>query len=113
MIYQRRLRTTTERELERQYNSMVRACEELRLLDESGISHEGGTRVLAAKKSPTIDATGENGRMGNDTTRQGGRLYRIAMDKKGIYGSNGWPIEASRALTDWPGEEIWTKNWTR
>ncbi|KAM3085950.1 hypothetical protein ACMFMG_003001 [Clarireedia jacksonii] len=47
---------------------------------------------------------------------QAGRLYRIALEKKGIFsGENGIPIEYARAQTDTPGRpgEVWNHGWTR
>ncbi len=44
---------------------------------------------------------------------QGSRLYRIAMEKKGIFGPGGVPIEYARAQTETPGAEPWNHSWTR
>lgn len=46
-------------------------------------------------------------------TRDAGRLYRIAMEKKGIFGHGGVPIEYARMQTDTPGAEAWNHGWTR
>jgi len=46
-------------------------------------------------------------------TKDAGRLYRIAMEKKGIYGHDGVPIEYARWQTDTPGKEPWNHGWTR
>ncbi|OBT80062.1 hypothetical protein VF21_01177 [Pseudogymnoascus sp. 05NY08] len=45
--------------------------------------------------------------------KNAGRLFRIALEKKGIYGPNGVPIEYARAQTDTPGKEPWDHSWTR
>ncbi|KFX90048.1 hypothetical protein V490_06692 [Pseudogymnoascus sp. VKM F-3557] len=45
--------------------------------------------------------------------KNAGRLYRIALEKKGIYGPNGVPIEYARAQTDTPAKEPWDHSWTR
>jgi len=47
---------------------------------------------------------------------QAGRLYRIALEKKGIFGGeHSVPIEYARAQTDTPGRpgEVWNHGWTR
>jgi len=46
-------------------------------------------------------------------TKDAGRLYRIAMEKKGIFGYGGVPIEYARMQTDTPGTEAWNHGWTR
>ena len=83
-------RMLRERELERQYNAMRAACEELRL----GVG-------------------------------DGGRLYRQAMSRKGLYGglkaaqggglagNGGIPIEYARAQTEGPSRAGWDEGWTR
>jgi large subunit ribosomal protein L40 len=68
---------------DRMYQSIHSACEELRLLDD-----------------------GKDG-------KEGSRLYRIAMEKKGIFGHGGVPIEYARYQTDTPGKEAWNHGWTR
>lgn len=40
-----------------------------------------------------------------------GYLYRKAMEKKGVW--DDWPIEATRAQTDWPSREGWNASWSR
>lgn len=45
--------------------------------------------------------------------KNAGRLYRVAMEKKGIYGYGGVPIEYARAQTESPGREAWNHGWTR
>ena len=40
-----------------------------------------------------------------------GRLYRIAMMKKGVW--DGVPIEYARIQTDRPGREAWNHEWKR
>lgn len=46
-------------------------------------------------------------------TKDGGRLYRIAQEKKGIFGHGGVPIEYARLQVDTPGKEPWNHGWTR
>ncbi|KAL8797949.1 MAG: hypothetical protein Q9182_007095 [Xanthomendoza sp. 2 TL-2023] len=81
-------RRREEMELERQYNSMRAACEELRVgLDD------------------------------------GGRLYRQATTRKGLFGgikmekevvgNGGVPIEYARAQVDGPPRGGWDHGWTR
>lgn len=47
------------------------------------------------------------------TSKDAGRLYRIAMEKKGIFGHGGVPIEYARWQVDMPGKEAWNHEWTR
>ena len=59
------------------------ACEALRLLGDHGVPE------------------GENA----------GRLYRLAMDKSGVWG--GVPIEYARSQTEWPARDGWNHEWKR
>jgi large subunit ribosomal protein L40 len=45
--------------------------------------------------------------------KEAGRLYRIAMEKKGVFRQGSVPIEYARAQTDTPGREPWNHGWTR
>lgn len=45
--------------------------------------------------------------------RSEGYLYRVAMEKKGVWGLNGVPIEYARLQTDSPASEPWNHGWTR
>lgn len=82
-------------DLERQYNSMASACEALRLIDNQGLTAEERLKL------------GEGEAEGN----QMGKLYRIAMQKKGIW--DGVPIEYARIQTDTPAKDGWNHAWTR
>lgn len=93
-LYQSKLHTHRERELERQYNSMASACEALRLTDNHGLTAEDRIKV---------GAEGEG--------REMGRLYRIAMLKDHVW--QGAPIEYARIQTESPGREGWNHGWTR
>lgn len=42
-----------------------------------------------------------------------GYLYRVAMEKKGVYGIDGVPIEYARFQTDTPAKEAWNHDWKR
>jgi large subunit ribosomal protein L40 len=46
-------------------------------------------------------------------TKDSGRLFRIAMEKKGIFGKGGVPIEYARFQVDTPAKEAWNHGWTR
>lgn len=46
-------------------------------------------------------------------TRDEGYLYRVAMEKKGVYGLNGVPIEYARAQTETPAKKAWNHDWKR
>ncbi|KAI9158896.1 RING finger domain-containingprotein [Paramyrothecium foliicola] len=42
-----------------------------------------------------------------------GYLYRVAMEKKGIYGLGDVPIEYARYQTDFPATKAWDHDWKR
>ncbi|KXX74838.1 hypothetical protein MMYC01_208076 [Madurella mycetomatis] len=46
-------------------------------------------------------------------SRDEGYLYRVAMEKKGVYGLNGVPIEYARAQTETPARVAWDHDWKR
>jgi large subunit ribosomal protein L40 len=46
-------------------------------------------------------------------TRDMGYLYRVAMEKKGVYGHHGVPIEYARPQTESPAREAWNHGWKR
>lgn len=46
-------------------------------------------------------------------TRPEGYLYRVAMEKKGVYGHAGVPIEYARAQVETPAREPWNHDWKR
>ncbi|KAL7937301.1 hypothetical protein V8C35DRAFT_276811 [Trichoderma chlorosporum] len=46
-------------------------------------------------------------------SRGEGYLYRVAMEKKGVYGLEGVPIEYARFQTDSPAKEPWNHDWKR
>ncbi|KAI1489659.1 hypothetical protein F5X96DRAFT_639953 [Biscogniauxia mediterranea] len=82
LLFQNKERQRREHELERMYQSMHNACEELRKTSGPGLREEG-------------------------------YLYRVAMEKKSMYGHNNLPIEYSRAQTETPAREPWNHGWTR
>ncbi|KAI1397267.1 hypothetical protein F4819DRAFT_90711 [Hypoxylon fuscum] len=46
-------------------------------------------------------------------TRDEGYLYRVALEKKGLYGHHSVPIEYARPQTETPAREPWNHDWTR
>ncbi|KAI1740845.1 hypothetical protein F4680DRAFT_417935 [Xylaria scruposa] len=82
LLYQRQQRERQAHELERMYQSMHNACEELRRTSGPG-------------------------------TREDGYLYRVAMEKHGVYGHNAVPIEYARPQTETPARQVWNHEWTR
>jgi large subunit ribosomal protein L40 len=42
-----------------------------------------------------------------------GYLYRVAMEKKGVWRMGAIPIEYGRMQTDTPPKEAWDHNWKR
>lgn len=94
------------------------ACEALRLIGEDGLAvTEAGSAVVAPPGSRDRAVVAAAGGMSLDVRaaaegqRDVGRLYRIAMEKKGIWG--GVPIEYARAQTDTPPRAGWDYSWTR
>ncbi|KAN0116975.1 hypothetical protein V8E51_002952 [Hyaloscypha variabilis] len=85
MLARRKKLEAEELELQRMYQSMHNAMEELRTMDE------------------------RDGKTGRDS----GRLYRVALEKKGIFGKEGVPVEYARLQTDTPAREAWDHSWTR
>ncbi|KAK0662503.1 hypothetical protein QBC41DRAFT_329762 [Cercophora samala] len=82
LLFRRQQREAREKTWMRQYQSMNRACEELRLTSGPG-------------------------------TREEGYLFRMAMEKKGVYGLKGVPIEYARAQTETPPRVPWDHEWKR
>ncbi|KAI0453061.1 hypothetical protein F5B21DRAFT_309092 [Xylaria acuta] len=82
LLYQRKERERQAHELERMYQSMNNACEELRNTSGPG-------------------------------TRDEGYLYRVAMEKHGMYGHNAVPIEYARPQTETPARQAWNHEWKR
>ncbi|KAK4205156.1 hypothetical protein QBC40DRAFT_271781 [Triangularia verruculosa] len=82
LLFRRQQREAREKTWMRQYQSMNRACEELRLTSGPG-------------------------------TREEGYLFRMAMEKKGVYGLKGVPIEYARAQTETPARTPWDHEWKR
>lgn len=89
---------------------MRTACEALRLIGEDGLSVAADApvprAVTVSKELTTTDL-----RLAAEGQREVGRLYRIAMEKKGIW--DGVPIEYARAQTDTPARNGWDHEWTR
>ncbi|KAI2628406.1 hypothetical protein GGS21DRAFT_242382 [Xylaria nigripes] len=82
LLYQRKERERQAHELERMYQSMYYACEELRKTKGPGFRTEG-------------------------------YLYRVAMEKHGMYGHNAIPIEYARLQTETPPRQAWNHDWKR
>lgn len=85
------------------------ACEALRLMDGNGMTVEEGGEGPLSEGSGTVGGK-QGGRIAG-TGKDVGRLYRIAMEKKGIW--EGVPIEYARIQTDGPSREGWNHEWTR
>lgn len=84
---------------------MREACEALRLMDGNGMTVEDG--LLEGDGAPGGKSGGKIAGTGKDV----GRLYRIAMEKKGIWDSV--PIEYARIQTDGPPKDGWNHEWSR
>ncbi|KAL0936284.1 mitochondrial 54S ribosomal protein mL40 [Colletotrichum truncatum] len=46
-------------------------------------------------------------------TRDEGWLYRVAQEKKGVYGPGAVPIEYARYQTETPARQAWNHDWKR
>ncbi|TDZ67605.1 hypothetical protein CTRI78_v002824 [Colletotrichum trifolii] len=46
-------------------------------------------------------------------TREEGWLYRVAQEKKGVYGADAVPIEYARFQTETPAKLAWNHEWKR
>lgn len=84
-VWETKKRKQAELELQRQYQSMQFTMEVLRNLDDGPTSYG----------------------------KEGSRLFRTALEKKGIYGLGAIPIEYSRLQTDTPGTIPWDHDWKR
>jgi hypothetical protein len=76
---------------------------------ELGMSADFGDRQYQSMQS----ACEELRTMDEPGTKDSGRLYRIAMEKKGIFGKGGVPIEYARLQVETPAKEAWNHGWTR
>jgi large subunit ribosomal protein L40 len=85
MLARRKKLESEEGELQRMYQNMHSTMEVLRTMDD-------------------VD--------GEKTGKDAGRLYRLALEKKGIF-RQGVPVEYARLQTDTPGREAWDHSWTR
>jgi large subunit ribosomal protein L40 len=118
-LYQRQVRTARELELERQYNSMRFACEELREIGNGNIFTK--PLPLPAAESKTLSPE-QKALLKQDVEvvlvdkagkkLDAGRLFRVAMEKKGMTRDLVFPIE-QRIPTDTPGREGWNHEWKR
>lgn len=97
------------------------ACEALRLIGEDGLAVVEPGRAVpppGARDAKSVTVKGVDGSelevdvsAAAQRQRDVGRLYRIAMEKKGVW--NGVPIEYARAQTDTPPRTGWDHTWTR
>ncbi|KAG9254487.1 uncharacterized protein F5Z01DRAFT_655427 [Emericellopsis atlantica] len=83
LLFRRQQREAMEKERARMQAGMYNACEELR----------------------TVSGPGED--------KGVGYLYRVAMEKKGVWGKDAVPIEYARYQTDYPGATPWNHDWKR
>lgn len=98
-LYQQKLRTAQKETLRAQYTSMYNACEALRQIDSRGLNAQDRVKL----GEPPAE---------QESAKDVGRLYRIAMQKKGVW--DGIPIEYARLQTESPGRDGgWNYAWTR
>lgn len=66
------------------------------------------------RQHQSISAACEALRVTEGPGRRGeGYLYRVAMEKHGVYGLKGIPIEYARAQTETPARVAWNHDWKR
>lgn len=71
-------------------------------------------RVLMQQHQSMANACEELRNTEGPGTREMGYLYRVAMQKHGVYGLKSIPIEyASRALVETPARQAWNHEWKR
>ncbi|KAI1094904.1 hypothetical protein F5B19DRAFT_490125 [Rostrohypoxylon terebratum] len=74
---------------------------------------EAEERQLERMHNSMYAACEELRKMSGPGPRAEGYLYRVAMEKKGVYKNGGIPIEYARAQTETPAREPWNHGWTR
>jgi len=74
---------------------------------------EARERELMRMQQGMFEACEELRKTSGPGTRAEGYLYRVAMEKKGVYGPRGIPIEYARLQTETPAREAWNHSWTR
>ncbi|KAM4067051.1 hypothetical protein HRG_001056 [Hirsutella rhossiliensis] len=75
--------------------------------------HEALDKERSRMHAGMFNACEELRKTGGPGNRGEGYLYRVAMEKKGIYGLNGVPIEYARFQTDSPAKNAWNHEWKR
>ncbi len=70
-------------------------------------------RTLMQQFQSMHNACEELRNTGGPGLRDTGYLYRVAMEKKGVYRHHGIPIEYARAQTETPAKEPWNHEWKR
>ncbi|KAI1846603.1 hypothetical protein JX266_007176 [Neoarthrinium moseri] len=74
---------------------------------------EGEERELMRMYQSMASACEELRTTSGPGTRDEGYLYRVAMEKKGLFGHNAVPIEYARPQTETPARIPWNHDWTR
>ncbi|KAH0494511.1 hypothetical protein TgHK011_001128 [Trichoderma gracile] len=75
--------------------------------------HEAIDKERSRMHAGMFNACEELRRTVGPGSRGEGYLYRVAMEKKGVYGLEGVPIEYARFQTDTPPKEAWNHDWKR
>lgn len=75
--------------------------------------HEAIEKERSRMHAGMFNACEELRRTVGPGSRGEGYLYRVAMEKKGVYGLEGVPIEYARFQTDTPPKEAWNHDWKR
>jgi large subunit ribosomal protein L40 len=73
---------------------------------------EARLRELTRMRQGMYEACEELRRTAGPGKRPEGYLYRVAMEKKGVYGPSGIPVEYARLQTDTPAKVAWNHEWT-
>ncbi|EJT76062.1 hypothetical protein GGTG_05986 [Gaeumannomyces tritici R3-111a-1] len=77
------------------------------------LQREARTRCLMRQWQSMRAACEELRLTAGPGARDEGYLYRVAMEKKGVYGHNGVPIEYARPQTETPPRQPWNHDWKR
>lgn len=75
--------------------------------------HEAVDKERCRMQAGMFNACEELRRTVGPGGRGEGYLYRVAMEKKGVWGLNGVPIEYARLQTDTPAKDVWNHEWKR
>lgn len=74
---------------------------------------ETGEKERARMQAGMYNACEELRNTAGPGDKDEGYLYRVAMERKGVWGKHAIPIEYARYQTDYAGAKPWNHEWTR